>query len=275
MTLLSVGQQEKTKQIRGKVINSKSGLGINNVSVSTMDSVYTVETRKYGNFCIKVPHNTETLVFSHNDYQTKVFKTKSLKHAINIRLRRIKPDSIDLPQLNNTISYLPTKLITGAFSLRLERFIKPKYSGGMYITYYFNGRQYFGNEEFTGTKISPYFRFYIKRNKNYGVYAQATVIIAYFNFSKLNYNYENYYTKSVKTNFWTGGIGGSFGITDIVRNSKHVIVDINIGWQLLPSIYTTEVTGEHGEKYTHNNLWWYIGGPGSIIEIKLAVGGIF
>ncbi len=275
MYLFFVGQEEKMKQIQGKVINRKSGLEISNVTVSTMDSAYSIKTLKLGSFFIKVPRSTDALVFSHENYSTKVFKLKPSKRIVNIELRRIKPDSVDLPKLNNTISFLPTKLITGAFSLRLERFIKSKYSGGIYFTYYYNGRQYFGSEEFTGTKISPYFRYYIKRNKSYGVYAQATVIIAYFDFSRLNYNYEHSYTKSVETNFWTGGIGGSFGITDIVGNSKHIIVDINIGWQLLPPLYPTEITGEHGETYTHNNLWWAIGGPGSIIEIKLAVGGIF
>lgn len=275
MFLFSVGQEEKMKQIRGEVINLESGLEISDVTVCTMDSAYSVKTLKLGRFFIKVPCSTDALVFSHEDYQTKVFKSKSLKRVINIGLRRIKPDSVDLPQFNNTISFLPLKLITGAFSMRLERFIKTKYSGGMYITYYYNGRQYFGSEEFTGIKVSPYFRFYIKRNKSYGVYVQATVIIAYFDFSKLNYNYENRYTKSVETNFWTGGIGAAFGITDIVRNSKHFIIDINVGWQLLPSVYPTEITGEHGLIYTHNNLWWAVGGPGSIVEIKLAIGGIF
>lgn len=275
MFLFSVGQEEKMKQIRGKVINLESGLEISDVTVCTMDSAYSVKTLKLGRFFIKVPCSTDALVFSHEDYQTKVFKSKSLKRVINIGLRRIKPDSVDLPQFNNTISFLPLKLITGAFSMRLERFIKTKYSGGMYITYYYNGRQYFGSEEFAGIKVSPYFRFYIKRNKSYGVYVQAAVIIAYFDFSRLNYNYENSYTKSVETNFWTGGIGGAFGITDIVRNSKHFIVDINVGWQLLPSLYPTKITDEYGITYTHNNTWWAVGGPGSIVEIKLAIGGIF
>ncbi len=275
MFLYSYGQEEKMKQIQGKVINRKSGLEISNATVSTMDSAYSVKTLKLGSFFIKVPRSTDALVFSHEDYHTKVFKLKPSKRVVNVELRRNTPDSMDLPKLNNTISFLPTKLITGAFSMRLERFIEHKYSGGIYITYYFKGRQYFGSEEYTGIKVSPYFRYYIQRNKSYGVYVQATVIIAYFDFTKLNYQYEHSYTKSFETNFWTGGIGGAFGITDIVKNSKHFIIDINVGWQLLPPLYPTEITGEHGETYSHNNLWWVVGGPGSIVEIKLAVGGIF
>lgn len=273
--LFSVGQEEKMKRIQGKVVNRKSGLQISNVTVSTIDSVYTVKTLKRGSFYIKVPRSTDRLMFSHEDYRTRVYKLKPSKKIINIELLRITPDSADLPKLKNTISFLPTKLITGAFGLRLERFIETRYSAGIYLTYYFNGRQYFGSEEFTGTKLSPYFRYYIKRNKSYGVYAQATMIVAYFDFSRLNYNYMHKYNKSVEANFWTGGVGAAFGITDIVKNSKHFIIDINIGWQMLPSFYPTEITGEHGETYTHNSLWWVIGGPGSIVEIKLAVGGIF
>ncbi|MFA5417728.1 MAG: hypothetical protein WC341_04635 [Bacteroidales bacterium] len=51
--------------------------------------------------------------------------------------------------------------------------------------------------------------------------------------------------------------------------------DFNIGFQFMPHNYAREITGEHGEKYKHNPLWWYLGGPGSEIELKLAIGGIF
>lgn len=275
MYMFSVGQDQKMRQIRGKVINSESGLEISNVLVSTQDSSYSVKTLKHGSFYMKVPQSADFILFSHDDYNTKAYELKYLKRVVNIRLDKIVPDSSYLPMLKNTLTFLPTKLITGALSIRVERFIKTSYSAGLYITYYYNGKQYFGSEEFTGLKISPYFRYYFRRNKSYGVYAQATVIIGYFDFSRLNYNYVHSYTKSVETNFWTGGIGGAFGITDIIRNSKHFIVDINIGFQLLPSLYSTEITDEHDRKYTHNNLWWIVGGPGSIVEIKLAVGGIF
>ena len=79
MFLDSYGQEEKMKQIQGKVINRKSGLEISNATVSTMDSAYSVKTLKLGSFFIKVPRSTDVLVFSHEDYQTKKFKLKPSK----------------------------------------------------------------------------------------------------------------------------------------------------------------------------------------------------
>ena len=143
------------------------------------------------------------------------------------------------------------------------------------MTYYYNGRQLFGSEEFTGIKISPYFRFYFKRNKSYGFYVQGATIIAYFDFSVLNYNYSNSNTISVPTIFWTYGLSGALGFTNILGNSKHFIIDMNIGWQYLPAPFAENITNEHNTEYTHNSLWWIVGGPGSVIEIKLAIGGIF
>lgn len=65
------------------------------------------------------------------------------------------------------------------------------------------------------------------------------------------------------------------GISDVIKNLKHFSININIGLQIMPSNYPKKVTDDSGKTYTHNGLWWYAGGPGSIIEIKLAFGGIF
>lgn len=171
--LISVGQDDKLKRISGTVFNQESGIEIENVTVSTVDSAFQVKTSNLGDFVIKIPKKTEKLIFSHKEYFSKTYKLKRRKRTVNVGLIRIEPDSIDIPHLKNTISFLPLKLITGAFGLRIERFLKQKYSTGIYATYYFNGKQYFGSEKFTGIKISPYFRYYLKRNKSHGIYAQG------------------------------------------------------------------------------------------------------
>ena len=261
--------------IQGKVINQTSGLSIKDVTIYTPDSAYLVKSKNSGKYHFSIPKKINTLIFSHDDYITKEVSFKSSKRVLDVKLDRLIPDSSDLVNHKYSISFLPIKLITGAFSLRFEKFINKKKSVGAYLTYYYDGRQYFGSEEFTGLKTSFYFRYYFVHKQSHGFYAQGSIIIAYFDFDKLNYNYSNQLTKSISTSFWTGGFGAAVGITDIVKNSKHFIFDINIGWQIMPALYKTTITDEHGRELDHNNLWWYIGGPGSVVEIKLAIGGIF
>src|SRR5665811_1444970 len=69
-----------------------------------------------------------------------------------------------------------------------------------------------------------------------------------------SYVLEDEYIRTVSTHFYTGGIGAAIGFTDIVNNTKHVIVDFNVGFQFMPHNYADEITGEHGEKYEHNPL---------------------
>jgi hypothetical protein len=261
--------------MQGKIINEKSGLGISGVTISTQDTNFKTISKNAGSYHFTIPKSIDILIFSHDDYKSKIVSLEKSNRVIKVKLQRIKPDSTDLPSLKNTLSFLPLKLLTGGFSLRLERFIKTRYSVGSYLTYYYRGRQFFGNEKFTGIKVSPYFRFYFKRNKSYGFYIQGAGIVAYFDFSRLKYNYSNSRTISAPTIFWTAGLSGAVGITNIVRNSKHFIIDINIGWQYLPPAFENNFTDENGIEYSHNSLWWVAGGPGSAIEIKLSIGGIF
>lgn len=273
--IFSFGQNQDTKRIRGIIINETSGLGIEGANIYTVDSSYKTTSNKLGAYSLKVSKRTGILIFSHAEYKRNIVSFKNSERVVDAELIRLIPNSVDLPENNFTLSILPLKFITGAISLRFEQFINVKMSAGTYLTYYFNGRQYFGSEKFKGLKASPYFRYYFKHNKSYGFYAQGSVIIAYFDFSKLNYNYSNKATKTISTYFWTGGLSAAIGITDIVKNSQGFIIDINIGMQMLPLPIETTITDEHGTEYDHNPAWWMLGGPGSFVEIKLAIGGIF
>ena len=50
---------------------------------------------------------------------------------------------------------------------------------------------------------------------------------------------------------------------------------MNIGFQYFPVDWPDKAKDSNGTTYDHNKTWWYFGGPGSIIEIKIAIGGIF
>jgi hypothetical protein len=268
-------QSTTYKYLHGKVYNKTSGLGIAGVKIRIGDSSYGIQSKNTGAYVLRTRKESDSILFEHPGYQPLKLALKKSTRSMDAPLCRLQADSNDLPGLKNTLSFLPLKLITGGLSLNYERFIKTKLSTGLNATYYFKGRQYFGNEEFTGLKLTPHVRFYFKRNKSYGFYIQGGIIVAYFDFSKLNYNYSNDLTRSVSKYFWAGGVGSAIGIMDILGKSSNAIVDINIGLQNFPSPIEPKWIDEHGREYSHNTAWWLLGGPGSIIEIKIAIGGIF
>ncbi len=279
MSMLSCGKhafsQSTTKLIRGEVLNTVSGLGIKEVVVSTLDFKQMAKTNGYGGYSIRIPKTVDSLLFQHPLFATKVVRIKKKHHRVlDTEMTRLIPDAADLPNAKTSVSFLPLKFITGALSLRVAYFIKTEHALGAYVTWYYNGRQYFGNERFTALKATPYYRYYYERNKSFGAYIQLGAIIGYFDFTNLEYNYSNKLNTSVPAFFWTGGFGFATGIEDIVKMSG-VALDINIGFQYLPPRYPVSVTNEHGTVLEHNNTWWFLGGPGSLVEIKISIGGLF
>ncbi len=277
LLLFATTQAQSTsfKYLHGKIYNKASGLGIANVKISIGDSSYGKVSKRSGAYVIRARKEDDSILFQHPDYQPlKLYLKKSIR-TIDAPLSRLRPNSNDLPKLKNTLSFLPLKLITGGLCLNYERFIKTRLSTGIYSNYYFRGRQYFGREEFTGLKLTPNARFYFKRNKSYGFYVQGGLIVGYFDFSKLNYNYSDVLSKSISAYFWAGGLEAAVGMMDILGNYSKVIIDINAGWQIFKPPFSEKIVDEHGREYSHNAAWWFVGGPGSIIEIKIAIGGIF
>lgn len=261
---------------RGIALNAKSGVSIEGVKVSSKNFKYSDISSKSGYFKFKLPANTDSLMLTHSDYYVKTIKYRKSDARIKVKIQPISLDSADLPLLKNTISFMPFKLLSGGLAFRFERFIQIQHSMGAYILWYFRGRQMFGEEEFTGFKFAPHYRHYFIRNKSMGAYVQPSVIIAYYDFSKLNYQqeYDHETVVSAQEHFLTGGVGLAFGITDIVGNSKHFILDFNVGLQILPELYPSSISVD-GIEYVHSNGWWYFGGPGSAIEFKFSIGGIF
>jgi hypothetical protein len=164
-------------------------------------------------------------------------------------------------------------------SLKYEFWVASRHSIGIYGDWYVFGWELFGSERFKGIKITPFYRHYFKRTAKRALYGQASAIVAYYDFEYLNYHYHYAYPYDfpVRYMFWTGGFGLAAGWNYILGEpGKHnVYVDINLGFQLLPSPWPTKMAGHHGITYEHNKTWWYLGGPGSVIELKLALGGIF
>lgn len=274
-SVYSFGQQVKMKHVQVKMRNETSGLGIKDVRISTSDNAYSFVTERKNIILIRIPKSTDSLVFNHKDYFNNVIGLKPGTKRVKVLLTPLVLDSNDLPKLKNSLTFSPIILPWGRLELTYERYIKTKFSLGVILKWYYKEQNSMYNK-YTAYQASPFFRYYFVRKKSYGFYMQAKLMIAYFDFRKLLFEWDNIVEYS-EDRFWTGGAGFAIGYNDILGNTKHLILDMHVGYQVLPALYPGKMTvdGYGNLPFTSRTLWWYIGGPGSVIEVRISIGGIF
>lgn len=282
------GENIEMKYLNGFVDNRKSKHHLKrpserkyeyipNVQIYTKNRSISTQTDSNGYYRIWLPKKERTLIFEHPDFKIRTISLASISRRVDISLAPL--DTSGPANDKHAIGWLPTKLVWGMISFKYEFWVVNKKSIGLYADYYLYGYQVFGGEKFTGFKLTPFFRHYFKRTAKRATYVQGSAIVAYFDFEKLNYSNHPYYPyeTSVRYIFWTGGFGVALGwyykFTDTKKSNLYV--DINLGTQILPATWPNKIIGPHGITYEHNKTWWYLGGPGSFIELKIALGGIF
>ncbi len=273
-------QQQKMKLMYGRVADRYSEKGIKGVLIIVDDSTYFTTTLDLGAYEISIPRRSKWLYYRHDEYEPLNIRLKPPTRRLDVRLKPyyyINPHGPATEKF--AFGFLPLKLVWGALGIKLEGFIREKFSMGIYFDWYFRGRQLFGGEEYYGFKASPFVRYYFKRNEKRGFYAQASALVGYFDFEKLNYFNHNQYPYEISKRYilWTGGFGAAVGVYVVLVESrhKHTYFDMNIGFQYFPVDWPDKAKDSNGTIYDHNKTWWYFGGPGSVIEIKIAIGGIF
>jgi hypothetical protein len=270
-SIASFGQQEKMKHVQVKLRNETSGLGIKDVRISTSDNAYSFVTERKNIILIRIPKSTDSLVFDHKNYFSHTIGLKPGTRRVKVVLTPLVLDSNDLPKLKNSLTFSPLILPWGRLELTYERYIKTQFSLGVILKWYFKEQKGMYNK-FTAYQASPFFRYYFVRKKSYGFYMQAKLMIAYFDFSQIIYEWDKY-DKYSEDRFWTGGAGFAIGYNDVLGNSKHLILDMHVGFQILPLYYPYSL--ESDDMYKSRSLWWFVGGPGTIIEVRISIGGIF
>jgi len=130
-------------------------------------------------------------------------------------------------------------------------------------------------------KAAAFYRYYVKRNYQLGAFVEGKFITGYFDFSKLYYYYPDYdqYSLYVEDQFWTFGGGVAWGWAFKLPKTKHGLVNLSIGYQFFPMNVPETITeyfeGSQSRTYHVSKNWWYFTGPGSMLEIKFTIGGIF
>jgi hypothetical protein len=188
----------------------------------------------------------------------------------------------------NAISLSLFELINGAVAIRYERFLKPKHSIGVHASFYFYGRNpvTMGSEhdyyvKYQGFKLSPFYRFYPIRKKRSGFFAEVKIPFGYIHFSELDYHYgsNSHPRRQVEYSFWTYGFGASVGVMVKLPKTKHGVINISVGYQYFPIDVpeTIQIEFSDGTVLTlqTDTYWWYWGGPGTSLDVKFTIGGIF
>jgi hypothetical protein len=271
--------------LEGKIINSKSGLSVPSAKIIRLDSLFDVRSDQKGFFKISVPETgTVELLFSHPDFilTTKEIVPKQVNAPLLISLTPIerKADTLYL-HYNNIVSFFPTELLNGAIALRYERFIKPRHSIGLHSSLYLFGFihpvppiTYYNYEaDFRGFKLGPFYRYYINRKTERGVFIEAKPLVGYFNFYHLGKKSTSSIVYNPKETWLFGGstaIGLSF-----IPNGKRLIINLSLGFQYFPIKFENSIPDDYGYTSEFSDSWWYWGGPGSYIEFKFSIGGIF
>ena len=299
LSTLSVFYQTRTA--RGFVLDKDSRAALKGIVVSVADTSIIALTNVGGEFSIEVPKRRKSLLFSGENYVTRKIELKPGFHHKKYRIylqtisshnkyaeKTIKNDSLILKH-KNTISLSIIELFSVAISPRYERFLAFRHSLGLHASFYVNGRtpyiplgsEYDTYNNYHGFKLAPAYRFYPVRGTKLGVFLEGKIQVGYFDFSQMKYEYGSSSSprgKYVSQEFWTVGGGFSLGIMLILPKSKHGLLNISVGYQYLPLNAAEAIYQDVGStilKYTPATHYWYRGGPGSYVDLKVTIGGIF
>jgi hypothetical protein len=277
----NIFSQEKTA--KGIVMDKYSRQLLEGVKISVKNTDISVYSDESGKFQITVPKKHHYLTFSRDSYKSAVTALKPGFHlkTLYTYLTPIVYDSL-YNNIKNVFTLSLIELFNGALALRYEHFLKWKHAIGIHSSFYLFGRnpttlgsEYDNYVKYYGVKASPFYRYYIIRNSRFGLYGEGKVQLGYIHFSELGYYYSSYYKMYKEESFWSTGFGISIGI--MFKGSKRVMGNLSVGYQYFPihvpeSIEALDPGGTTLSTYTADTNWWYMGGPGSYLDIKFTLG---
>ena len=277
---------KENKLLKGKIYDKYRSEPLDSATIRLENKQIIAYSDKSGDFAVGVPLSSEKLIVSHPDFQTNIVPIKFRKW--NNRETIVKLDRINFHRedslwkvYKNMLAFAPQELITGAVGLRYERFIKIKHAVGLHTSVYLHGRGYglfsSGISKFTGIKLAPFYRYYVWRNMNNSGFIEGKLVSGYFDCHELYYamKYDDRRGEFASEQFWSFGIGVAWGWSIILPRTKHGIFNISAGLQAFPMHVPNTIQGVHYGTLEVENNWWYLFGPGSVVEVKIAFGGIF
>ncbi len=275
---------EGNKLIRGTVYDSNSEQPVAGVNIETANHRVIAVTNPQGIFFTGIPANSRQFMATHPEYKPLQINLnpKKKREGFSLILTRKKYSRADTAwkTYKNEISVIPNELGQSAIGIRYHRFLRFRHAAGVRFTWYFHGvgvTMYIPSSEYTGIKLSPFYRYYITRTIRRSFFAEGKLSVGRFDFSKLYYGYlsDARYGEFFNESFLSYGFGLGVGYSVILPKTKHGIISFYSGFRYFPTQVEQYKSSEHYGSLGVVDGWWYFYGPGSIIEFKVAVGGIF
>ncbi len=276
---------KENRLLSGEITDDYRDELLANAVISLDNNQKLTYTNVSGRFSVGIPNTTKQVMISHPDFQPQMVSVMSKKRnirSIDVKLTRVRFNKEDTlwKSYKNIIAVSVNELLTGSIGIRYQRFLRINHAIGVYTSSYLYGFMpgyMIPGSKFTGIKVAPYYRFYMRRNINNGVFVEGKPIVGYFDFSELYYAYkaDGRYGEHVSEQFWTFGFGGAIGWSSLLPYRKNAFMTISVGFQYLPMKVPQSIESQkYGTIYVSNS-WWYFAGAGSVIEFKFAFGGIF
>ena len=274
----------ENKTIWGVVIDKNSEKGIEYVTIKTADSNTIAFTNDRGQFISGIPKNDKVIIVEHPKYKSRRIQLNPKKKKERLKISLLKNHYTKTDTLwktyNNEVSLALNEFFQTAIGLRYQRFVKFRHAFGLHTSFYVHGVGITLNtssSEYTGIKVSPYYRYYFFRSIGKNLFLEGKVTGGYFDYSKLFYamNDDSRYGEFYKETFTTYGFGAGIGFSFIMPKTKHGIINVTVGYQYLPMNVPKSYRSDHYGPIEALPGGWYFYGPGSVVEIKFTVGGIF
>jgi len=276
---------KENRLLSGEILDTYRGEPLMDAIISLENMQVIAYSDMHGDFKVALPRSANNIFVSHKGFDTKrvpiKYKKQNLrKVVVDMQLVDFQKDDTLWKSYKHIIEIAPLELIIGSLGIKYQYFISSKHCLGLQTSTYFAGNGPGFNSpssKFTGFKFSPSFRYYESRLKRKSTFLEAKIISGYFDFSDLFYSWRTDKREGefVSDDFWSFGVGAGLGWSSILHHSKHAIITIYAGVQFFPMKVPDTIQSDNFGTLDVSKLWWYIGGPGSTIEVKVIFGGIF
>jgi len=285
------------RQAYGRVINAENKKPVQGVVVEVLRDQHQTYTNDSGKYQIEMPKGAFKLSFAHKDYEQKIVMLKNnfWTHSNEVEMNLIKlQDNSELSDSEwkskkNAAYWLPLELFNGSIGVQYERFIKEKNSLGLQFSCYLAGWGYptGGNDvtsHYFGYKIGFFYRHFFGTNERKRFFVGGKLLLGHFDFDPLIYKHAEYYwferiatyTTKAKVDFWSYGVGIEVGW---YFKMPHSIFTLSFGPKYFPMRAPGGINvldSYHNNQAAHpENVFWYLTGPGSVLEVKIGIGGVF
>ena len=263
--------------IQGQTINNETGEPVAGVKIIRADSLFDVNSDESGFWRISLPEKrNSSLLFSHPGYQlfSKEIVPEKVYAPVTIKLIQtyaVSGDSIYHIPYKNNLSIAPVELLFLAVTLEYERTLPQKHAVGGYATALINRSfwMFDDNISLVGFKIEPYYRYYVWSKQRTAGFAQAKLVYANFVVHD-----DNGYPEPTDTYSQAFGIGLAWGWKIFPSKLKRHTIQLVLGARFVPMVSNTDELNDIFNSY-QAEYWWDLVGPGSIIDVKFTLGGLF